>query len=277
MTSLNVVGIAFEHSRAPAKRRQGRELSAVNTYIRRAMGSTTAYFGGPKSATPKPLTADRQGFSLNAAVACTAQQRSKLERIARPFCTNQGLALPSRSSDSPSIPPVGSCATPLPQWHDAPDVHPRGLARAARRTRASTSRASDALCPPFTWGVFATNCRLRARIVPSVARQCCEEAPSGQAPGRLHAGEPTGTERRRPPHRPHDLDRAACDAPLQRVFRIDITTCPDCGGRLRWIADVTEPMVIRKILLHVQSRAPPGGGVGGEHHPTTDTTFTLAG
>ena len=83
MTSLNVIGIAFEHSRAPAKRRQGRELSAVNTYIRRAMGSTTAYFGGPKSATPKPLTADRQGFSLNAAVACTAQQRSKLERIAR--------------------------------------------------------------------------------------------------------------------------------------------------------------------------------------------------
>lgn len=23
---------------------------------------------------------------------------------------------------------------------------------------------------------------------------------------------------------------------LRRVFRIDITTCPECGGRLRWIA-----------------------------------------
>ena len=23
---------------------------------------------------------------------------------------------------------------------------------------------------------------------------------------------------------------------LRRVFQIDITTCPECGGRLRWIA-----------------------------------------
>ncbi len=23
---------------------------------------------------------------------------------------------------------------------------------------------------------------------------------------------------------------------LRRVFEIDITNCPDCGGRLRWIA-----------------------------------------
>ena len=73
------------------------------------------------------------------------------------------------------------------------------------------------------------------------------------------------------------LTNRSCDAPLQRVFRIDITTCPDCSGRLRWSADVTEPTVIRKILLHAQSRAPPGGGLGAEHHPDADTTFTLAG
>jgi hypothetical protein len=27
-----------------------------------------------------------------------------------------------------------------------------------------------------------------------------------------------------------------CDGQVRRVFEIDITTCPDCGGRLRWIA-----------------------------------------
>ena len=100
-------------------------------------------------------------------------------------------------------------------------------------------------------GVFAPNCRMRARVVPSTSattihkRQRCKarEASSPSSPLPLNDdGLPmapmTWAER------------------LRRVFQIDITTCPDCGGRLRWIADVSEPSVIRKILLHV-SRAPP--------------------
>ena len=51
-----------------------------------------------------------------------------------------------------------------------------------------------------------------------------------------------------------------------RVFAIDIETCLNCGGRLRVIACVEEPWLIRKILAHVrlrdstaaiQARAPP--------------------
>ena len=44
---------------------------------------------------------------------------------------------------------------------------------------------------------------------------------------------------------------------LKRVFNIDITLCPLCGGQLRVIEDVTDPDLIRKILDHVQQRAPP--------------------
>ena len=44
---------------------------------------------------------------------------------------------------------------------------------------------------------------------------------------------------------------------LKRVFDIDITRCPLCGGQLRVIADITDPDLIRKILDHVQKRAPP--------------------
>jgi hypothetical protein len=44
---------------------------------------------------------------------------------------------------------------------------------------------------------------------------------------------------------------------LKRVFDIDINLCPLCGGRLRVIADITDPDLIRKILEHVNSRAPP--------------------
>lgn len=44
---------------------------------------------------------------------------------------------------------------------------------------------------------------------------------------------------------------------LKRVFEIDITLCPLCGGQLRVIADITDPELIGKILDHVQKRAPP--------------------
>ena len=45
---------------------------------------------------------------------------------------------------------------------------------------------------------------------------------------------------------------------LRRVFAIDLSICPDCGGRLRVIADVTRPDVINKILEHVaRQQAPP--------------------
>jgi len=38
---------------------------------------------------------------------------------------------------------------------------------------------------------------------------------------------------------------------------IDNQHCPLCGGQLRVIADITDPDLIRKILDHVHSRAPP--------------------
>ena len=44
---------------------------------------------------------------------------------------------------------------------------------------------------------------------------------------------------------------------LRRVFNIDISTCPHCGGKLRIIADVTNPDVIEKILKHIAARGPP--------------------
>ena len=42
-----------------------------------------------------------------------------------------------------------------------------------------------------------------------------------------------------------------------RVFDIDISVCPLCGGTLRVIADVTDPDTIQTILAHLRQRAPP--------------------
>ena len=46
---------------------------------------------------------------------------------------------------------------------------------------------------------------------------------------------------------------------LTRVFAIDITACPQCGGELTLIAAIEDPAVIRKILTHLglPTRAPP--------------------
>jgi ribosomal protein L34E len=45
---------------------------------------------------------------------------------------------------------------------------------------------------------------------------------------------------------------------LRRVFAIDVSKCPDCGGRLRGIADVTRPDIIQRMLEHIaRQQAPP--------------------
>jgi len=46
---------------------------------------------------------------------------------------------------------------------------------------------------------------------------------------------------------------------LKRVFAIDLTTCPQCGGPLTILAAIEDPKVSIKILTHlgVPTRAPP--------------------
>jgi hypothetical protein len=53
---------------------------------------------------------------------------------------------------------------------------------------------------------------------------------------------------------------------MRRAFDIDVLACPRCGGRLRLLALIEDPRVIRQILEHlghlglpadVSGRAPP--------------------
>ena len=38
---------------------------------------------------------------------------------------------------------------------------------------------------------------------------------------------------------------------LQRTFAIDVLACPDCGGRLRFLATIEDRAVVEKILRHL--------------------------
>ena len=44
--------------------------------------------------------------------------------------------------------------------------------------------------------------------------------------------------------------------PLKRVFEVHIEACARCGGKLSIVASIEEPLVIAKILSHLEKTAP---------------------
>lgn len=38
---------------------------------------------------------------------------------------------------------------------------------------------------------------------------------------------------------------------MRRAYDVDVLACPRCGGRLRLVAAVDDPHVIRQILAHL--------------------------
>jgi len=93
-------------------------------------------------------------------------------------------------------------------------------------------------------GVLAPHAADRSRIVPGTATE------SVTAKVLRHASAGDG-----PPGR-HRLSWAKL---LARVFRIDVSVCPNCGGPMRLIAALTEPASIKRCLqgMRLSWRAPP--------------------
>jgi len=91
-------------------------------------------------------------------------------------------------------------------------------------------------------GVLAPNATLRPQIVPGEANPETDianrddESPSASPRARMRWAQL-----------------------LKRVFAIDMTTCPQCGGPLTILAAIEDLAVIIKILTHLglPSRAPP--------------------
>ena len=49
---------------------------------------------------------------------------------------------------------------------------------------------------------------------------------------------------------------------LQRVFAVDVLACPNCGGRMRLIATIEDPRVVRRILTHLGLAGDEGPAAG---------------
>ena len=61
---------------------------------------------------------------------------------------------------------------------------------------------------------------------------------------------------------------------LGRVFQVDVTVCPDCGGSMKIVAALTEATSIRNYLLGVglPCRAPPVAAARPDPQPQFEQT-----
>ena len=89
-------------------------------------------------------------------------------------------------------------------------------------------------------GVFAPNSAHRARVT----RAGRGKGATGQAAPQTPLSSP-----------PEPRAGMTWAQRLKRVFGIDIQTCPACGGALRIIACIEDPVVIEKILAHLDAKA----------------------
>lgn len=186
---------------------------------------------------PAPgLVARIAGFSLHAGTVCEAFQRNKLERLCR-YITRPPIAIKRLSVDAQGR-VVYRYKRPFRDGSTQVVLEPLDfiarLAALVPRPRLNLTRFH---------GVFAPNFKYRHKVVPRRPR------------GRVDSDKP--------------LAPMSWMQRLKRVFAIDIETCPGCGGKLRVIACIEDPQLIRKILGHVhrrdeltgiEARGPPGRG-----------------
>jgi len=180
----------------------------------------------------KALCADAHGFSLHAAVRCGADQRTQLEQlcryITRPALANERL---SRNGKGQVVlrlkSPYRDGTTHIVMQ---PQEFMQRLAALVPRPRLHRLRFH---------GVLAPNAKLRAAVVPDVVQPASEPA---HEHGHTHG----------------QAARMSWARLLKRVFDIDVERCA-CGGQLKIIAAIEDPVVIVRILTHlgVPARARP--------------------
>jgi hypothetical protein len=194
----------------------------------------TLRLASPEAPHPQGCVSD-QGFSLHADTRCGPQQRQKLERLCR-YITRPALGH-KRLRRTPAGEVVLQLKTPYRDGTTHLVMTPleflQRLAALVPRPRLHLIRFH---------GVLAPNAALRSQIVPGEANPAPNIA---DADGDLF---PASTRA-----------RMSWAQLLKRVFAIDLTACPQCGGPLTLLAAIEDPAVIVKILAHLglPTRAPP--------------------
>jgi hypothetical protein len=179
-----------------------------------------------------PRPAHLEGFDLHANVWVSAHDRAGLERLCR------YVLRPPFAQERLRLRRDGRVALELKTaWHDGTRELVFEPQEFLERLAAMTPRPEPNLL--ICHGVLAPRARWRERVV----------ACGGVRPEPTAAAAPLAA----------GLDDAGVKptarawtwaALMHRAFAIDVLACPRCGGRLRLIATLHDPAVIRKILAH---------------------------
>jgi hypothetical protein len=193
-----------------------------------------------------PRQAHLDGFDLHANVWVPANDRAGLERLAR------YVLRPPFAQERLRLRGDGRVALELKRaWHDGTREVVFEPLEFLERLAAMTPRPGTNLL--ICHGVLAPRARWRGRVVVygrPVLEPTALTAPLGGDP--VGTGEKTAS--------PRAWSWAAL---MHRAFGIDVLACAHCGGRLRLIATLHDPAVIRKILAHLAlSHSGPSPGPG---------------
>jgi hypothetical protein len=235
-----------------------------------------------------PRCASVQGFSVHADVCVPARDRRRLERLCR------YVGRPPVATERLSELPDGRILYRLRhRWRDGTthvvfeplDLVAR-LAALVPPPRANVVRYHGILAPCASWRDVVVRDRdeLSSAAPPSPGCPCQPSPAKERAPAQqpvTAGGDGAGLPSRRPATpgweksaetaaTPGEQRRVQGAAPLRerrlpwsellrRVFSVDALQCDRCGGRMRILAAIDQPEVIRAILecLGLSSRAPP--------------------
>jgi hypothetical protein len=180
--------------------------------------------GAGKAVLIKELCAEVDGFTLHAAVRVKGGDASRLEHLCR-YVTR-----PPLSTKRLSLNAQGKVV------HELRVPFRDGTTHFVFDPLTFIERLAALVPPPrmhqLTYhGVLAPGASWRSQIVPG------------------HAGERGGVGSSASASRP--CARYSWSELMARVFSVDVLKCPACGSRRRWIAAITEPDVIARILGHL--------------------------
>ncbi|MDF1566121.1 MAG: transposase [Deltaproteobacteria bacterium] len=205
----------------------------------------------------KGLSAFHLGYSLHAGVAVESHDRDGLERVLR-----YGLRPPfaeGRLEEGPAGELYYRLRKPLSDGRTHLLLDPLEL----------LGRLAN-LVPPKGQnlvryhGVFAPNSKHRHALALLAAKATAElpyrtPSPPGYPPLPLKAPPASIAKQGRETEAPIEVRprRLGWAELLKRVFRADVTTCERCGGRVEVLAVITDPKVIRRILVHLHLATTP--------------------
>jgi len=219
----------------------------------------------------KPLCRRINGFSLHAARVVEPDDRAGLERLAR-YCLRAPYSL-----DRLSLTPDGMVRYKLYR----PWPTPAGRTEILLEPIAFMRRLAALLPGPYVnmiryYGVFACRSKCRARLPLPPVKADAAPADAGTDPGATPApatatatgvqdtvngkdpAAPASTPATRG-RRPRYLSWACL---LKRVLDVAALSCPRCHGPMVVLAFITDPVVVEKILKHLElPTAPPPLGL----------------